>query len=404
MSNYQNEKLQKLLENAFQNIPYYKKTILELGMDYKTININNINTLPFLTKDIIKKNNNELLNPNISPLRIIPNSTSGSSGNKTVFYSDAHSELFRAGLNWRSKKWVDLDIGNKELRIWGARFDVIKTNNALIKLRSFFRNKDVLSSYKLTPEIIKNYISFINEYKPNQIHAYPSSIFEISKFMIDNNLQTFKPIVILTSGEQLYEWQREIIERAFGVNVYNFYGCREVGIIAMECKEKKGLHIQAENIILEVVNEKGENIYDEEGEIVVTDLSNYVFPFIRYKILDRGILTKEKCACGVNLPLLKAVNGRTFDLVKLSNGGSIGATFFTHLFREKPGIEDFRIHQKNINEILIEYIPENGEVDTDYFKTKIQKYSDNLLDIIFTRTDKFITPDSGKKQFIKSFV
>ena len=250
--------------------------------------------------------------------------------------------------------------------------------------------------------IIKSYINYINTFKPDQIHAYPSSLYEISKKIIEFKAQIYVPKAILTSGEQLYEWQRETIKLAFGTDVFTFYGCREVNIIAQECKMHEGLHIMAENIILEVVNEKGENVYDEEGEIVVTDLSNYVFPFIRYKILDRGILTKEKCSCGINLPLLKSIEGRTFDLLKLRNGSSIGATFFTHLFREKPGVDDFRIYQNSIDKILVEYISTSENLDINFFTSKILSHSEKLLDVEFKKVNQFNIPDSGKKQFIFS--
>ena len=208
----------------------------------------------------------------------------------------------------------------------------------------------------------------------------------------------------MTSGEQLYDWQKEIIQKAFSTDVYNFYGSREFSIIAHECKKHEGLHIMAENLIVEVVNKKGENVYDEEGELVITDLSNFAFPFIRYKILDRAILTKKKCSCGINLPLLKSVQGRTFDLIKLKNGSSIGATFFTHLFREKPGIDDFRIYQNDLLNILIEYISQETRLDLEFFKNKIFEHSDNLIKVDFKKVDEFNVPESGKKQFIFSKV
>ncbi len=193
---------------------------------------------------------------------------------------------------WRALKWLDLDFGDKELRIWGAMRDVKRSKTIINKIKHYFGNYSVLSSYKLNEQIIRNFIDYINTYKPDQIHAYPSSLHEISAYIIKNEIVVYKPKAILTSGEQLYDWQREKIKNAFQTDVFSFYGCREVGFIAQECKCHEGLHITAENIIVEVVNEKGENIYEEEGEIVVTDLSNYVFPFIRYKILDRGILTR----------------------------------------------------------------------------------------------------------------
>ncbi len=401
---FQNKRLQQLLKVCNTNITYYRELFIKNGIQVDSINVNNFNEIPLLTKEIIKAEKDNLLNKNIDPGRVRLNSTSGSSGNKTIFYSDVDSELIKAALVKRALTWLDINIGDKELRIWGAMHDVNKARTLINRMKNFASNYKVISSYKLNDEIIENYIALINKYKPDQIHAYPSSIYEISNKIIDKKFNVYSPKAILTSGEQLYEWQRDVIKKAFNADVFSFYGCREVNITAQECKTHEGLHIMAENIILEVVNEKGENVFDEEGEIVVTDLSNYVFPFIRYKNLDRGVLTREKCSCGRNLPLLKSISGRTFDLIKLKNGASVGATFFTHLFREKPGIDDFRIYQDEINKIKVEYISSDNNLDTSFFINQISQQSDNLLEIEFSKVDDFKTPDSGKKQFIFSKV
>ena len=402
LAEFQNKRLNKLLMDVGNNVPYYKSLFELNNIDPELITVDNINQIPFLTKNIIHENKDSLLNPKVDKKRIIENSTSGSSGKKTLFCSDASSFAVKAPLNWRSLEWVGIEPGDKELRIWGAMHDVKKGRQIYNQIKSWLNNYRIISSYKLNDKIIKEFVNYINNYKPDQIHAYPSSLYEFAKKIIQNEYKVYKPKAVITSGEQLYEWQRKKIFEAFGADVFSFYGCREVNITAQECPEHKGLHIMAENIILEVVNEKGENVFDEEGEIVVTDLSNYVFPFIRYKILDRGILTREKCSCGRTLPLLKAINGRTFDIIKLKNGTSIGATFFTHLFREKPGIDDFRVYQNNIDEITVEYITSNPILDINFFDNRIKEHSENLLEVKFNEVKQFNIPDSGKKQFIFS--
>ena len=401
---FQNQRLAKLIKATYNNVEYYKNLFMQNNIKPEDINVGSLNRIPFLTKKIIAENQDSLLSKNIEGWRIRANSTSGSSGKKTTFYSDSAADYFKNPLNWRAQNWLGLTFGNKELRIWGAMHEVNKHKRIVAKTKNFLSNKVIISSYKLNDQIIKEYIELLNSYKPDHIHAYPSSIYEISKHIIEDKYKVFKPSVIITSGEQLYEWQRDVIKMAFGVDVFSFYGCREVNIVAQECKQHEGLHIMAENILLEVVNEKGENVYDEEGEIVVTDLSNYVFPFIRYKILDRGVLTKKKCSCGRTLPLLKSIHGRTFDIIKLKNGSSIGATFFTHLFREKPGIDDFRVNQNGIDKILVEYITSDENLDISFFKNSIYKQSENQLEVEFKKVEQFNIPDSGKKQFIFSKV
>ena len=404
LSIFQNERLQLLLNEANRNVPYYKKIFAQLKIVPSDITVESIYKLPYLTKKIIKENSHELLNSNLPKSRLKENSTSGSSGSKTAFYSDVESDNYYAPLTWRSLNWLGIYFGDKELKIWGAMHDINKSREIINRVKNYLNNRQVISSYKMNDEIIDEYNALLNSFKPDQIHAYPSALYEYAKYILKKNFKVHTPKVILTSGEQLYDWQKKVIKEAFSSDVFNFYGCREFSIIAHECKSHEGLHIMAENLIVEVVNENGENIYDEEGELVITDLSNFAFPFIRYKILDRAILTKKKCSCAINLPLLKTINGRSFDLIKLKNDSSIGPTFFTHLFREKPGIDDFRIYQNDLHNILIEYISQEIEPDLDFFKNKIFEHSENLIKVEFKRVNEFNIPESGKRQFIFSKV
>lgn len=90
---------------------------------------------------------------------------------------------------------------------------------------------------------------------------------------------------IITSGETLYPWQREGIEEVFGKCLYDRYGCREFGNIAHQCEEQECYHVNMERFFLEIVDKNGEWVKEgERGELVVTDLDNYGYPFIRYKI------------------------------------------------------------------------------------------------------------------------
>lgn len=400
MEQKQMEQLKRICLYSKENTSYYN-LILE-KFDFNQFSLNSFQSIPFLTKDIIKTRFNELVAPGIPANHKRLDSTSGSSGKKTNFFKYLRNKELIA-LDWRGISWLGGHLDDMEIRIWGAHSDIPAYKNLHEKIRSYLKNNLILSGNILDYQKCTEYVNIINKKKPERLAGYPSTLSFMAQTILNNNLQVHSPLYAVTSGEMLYPWQRDLIQKAFGCKVYGFYGCREVGMIAQQCSKQQGFHISVENIFLEVIDENGKPVFDTEGEIVVTDLNNLAFPLIRYKIGDRGILSSTKCECGISLPVLKEITGRTFDLVKTSDGAVVGPTFFTLLFRQKPGIFDFRIHQKFSAQITVFYISDlEHKPDLDYYKKEITKNTNGLLAADFVEVDSFPPVPSGKIQFIKS--
>ena len=148
----------------------------------------------------------------------------------------------------------------------------------------------------------------------------------------------------------MFPFQREKIENIFKAKVFNRYGCREFGNIATECEMHNGLHINSDRFIIEIVDEKGNKCENGTlGEILVTDLDNFVFPFIRYKIGDLAIMSETACTCRRNLPLLEKVEGRVFEMIQGPNGNVVAGTFWTLLRNKVEGFSKFQIIQNKID-------------------------------------------------------
>ena len=152
-----------------------------------------------------------------------------------------------------------------------------------------------------------------------------------------------------------------------------------------------------ERSIMEFIRD-GENVSGERGEIVLTDLHNYSFPFIRYKVEDVGILSDEKCSCGRGLPLIREILGRTRDFVVTPSGKLIHGGFFSHIFWEKiEGVIQFQVIQEKVDELLIKIIP-----NSDFTDESIQKIGDIIrlrmgnVNVKVVLTDKIPIPESGK--------
>lgn len=395
----QEKKFGTLINHAKNNVPYYKKKLENItGLD-------DLSKIEFLTKDKIRNYNAEIKAKNINSNRFYTNATSGSTGESLYFYTDAE-DFYRKAVIIRGDDWAGLKYGEKALYLWGAERDIDKNKSFYKKLKDNFivKNK-TLSTYHMADKDLYEYMEIYNKYKPSIIVSYPTPLFRFAQFIEQYNINIWKPKGIITSAETLFPFQREKIEKVFDTKVFNRYGCREVGHIASECEIHKGLHINSDRFILEIINQNGEKCEPGElGEIVITDLNNFVFPFIRYKIGDLGVLSDRICKCGRNLPLLEKVEGRIFDLIVGTNGNAVGGTFWTLLKYDLKGWGKFQIVQEKLNYIEI-FLENNDEIESS-LKQKLtrivkEKLGDEMI-IKINIVDNIPQTQTGKHRWIIS--
>ncbi|MDZ7859584.1 MAG: AMP-binding protein [Candidatus Krumholzibacteriota bacterium] len=403
LENLQEDKFLALIKHAKSNVPYYRENLEGIKIE----SLEDIASIPFLTKKVILRNKNQLKAQNYTSDRFHTDSTGGSTGEKLQFYSDKNE--IRAVFLMRGNKWAGWKVGEKQAQLWGAHYDISKAGGLYRKLQSslIHRNK-MMSSYDMTKEDMFDYCKIINKHKPRIITGYASALYLFSEFIQNNDLKIHKPAGIISSAETLHNHQREKIETVFGCKVLNRYGCREVGNIAQECEEQSGLHINIEHVIVEIVDENGKPCKPgQTGEIVITELDNYAFPFIRYKIGDLGVLSDRNCDCGRRLPMLENVKGRIFDIIVGTNGNHLTGTFWTILLREYvQGINKFQVIQEEYGKLLLRLIVTNQYNEKGKAKL-IKKIKENCgedMNIDIELVDKIPLTESGKHRFIISKV
>jgi phenylacetate-CoA ligase len=210
--------------------------------------------------------------------------------------------------------------------------------------------------------------------------------------------------VVFVTSERLYEHQRKSIETAFGAPVANGYGGRDAGFIAHQCP-MGGMHITAEDIVVEIVGDSGEVLpQGEKGEIVVTHLRTGDFPFVRYRTGDVGSLTDQVCTCGRGLPLLAEIEGRSTDFVKAADGTVLHGLALIYVLREIPEVAEFKIIQETITNITVQLV--TALSDTAQLESTItQQFRRRLgdsLQVKFVYFDKIEREASGKFRYVVS--
>ncbi len=303
--------------------------------------------------------------------------------------------------------WTGYDYGKKTVFIWGAavvRQPFFKKTKH--DLDEWLKGRKIYNTFYFNSETMAKYLNQINRYKPQYIVAYVTPLYNFARFIKENKKEIEKPVAIITAAEKLFDTQRKLLEEVFQCPVFETYGCREVTSIAGECKEHNGMHINMETIYLEIVRGYEEAQVGQSGEIVITDLSNYAMPFIRYKNEDIGSLSDRQCQCGRGLSLLEKVEGRVLDTIKTEDGRLIPGEFFIYWFMRFDGIERFQIVQEDLYHLHIKIVQHKKFPleRLEYLKKVICDIMGNKINIHFDLVEEIPLTQSGKFRVVISKV
>ncbi len=400
------DRLRELLTHAQHHVPYYKKLFSEISFDPGLINsLADLSRLPLLTKSKIRTHLEQLKADNAQCLARF--NTGGSSGEPLIFYIGKKRVSHDVAAKWRATRWWDVDIGDREIVLWGSPIEL----NAQSRTRSF-RDKllrtRLLPAFEMSEQKLDGFLKEICAIRPKMLFGYPSSLAHLARYAQSKNsrMNDLGIKVAFVTSERLYNDQREQIEMIFGCRVANGYGGRDAGFIAHECPAG-GMHITAEDIIVEIVDEQGMPLpLGVSGEVVVTHLATGDFPFIRYRTGDVAILDDKACSCGRGLPLIKEIQGRTTDFIIASDGTVMHGLALIYVVRDLPGVQQFKIIQENIHATRILLVTDSSFKDSRIAEIKsdvMRRLGDDV------RVDVEIVPyiakeASGKYRYVISHV
>lgn len=368
LASYTRSSRKRLLDHALKNVPWYRDILATMPDTSRLSGDEDLwRLIPTVDRDVIAPCESAFISDGWVDMKW--NDTSGSTGRKFRFLKDPFQRLWAQASTAFVRREITGRLSPRELTVWGAPRDSMAGGGFLSRLKLRFTGKQIVIAYQLDDRRIHGILEKVASFRPALLSGYPNIISLLCE--CDPKGILSKPAAILTAGEWLRSDLRHRIETHTGKRVFDFYGCRELGSIAYECREHKGLHILSPLVHVELLREDGSPCSPgETGELVVTSLVRRSMPLIRYRIGDMGVLGGETCGCGSSFPLLSQVCGRTMDSVTLSDGRKIAGYFWTHLAREVEGISQFRIVQNT--QITMEVVPEAG-ADPDAVRRALQK-------------------------------
>jgi len=398
--------LKRLLVDVERHVPYYKQLFAEVNFipaDFGSLE--DLQRIPLLTKSRIRENIERLKADNAKGLSRF--NTGGSSGEPLIFFISNERISHDVAAKWRATRWWGVDIGDREIVIWGSPIE-LGAQDYLRQFRDKLLRTRLFSAFEMSNQQVEKYITEIQAIRPRMLFGYPSSLAHIATYAEQHriNMSGLGVKVAFVTSERLYDYQYSLIERVFSCNVANGYGGRDAGFIAHQCPDG-GMHITAEDLVVEILDRNGYPVpKGTSGEIVVTHLATRDFPFIRYRTGDIGVLDTDSCRCGRGLPLLKEIQGRSTDFIVATNGTVLHGLALIYILRDIPIVREFRIIQESIYLIrilvvLVDDIPPSVVKEiTNSFQARLGQD----VEIILERVGSITAEKSGKYRYVISKV
>jgi phenylacetate-CoA ligase len=355
--------LSRVLQHAYQCVPYYREVFQNLGCEGKDLaDPERFYMIPFLTKEIIRREGERLASADLSRRRWYYNTSGGSTGEPVRFIQDIDFSNWDQAGKVLFDEWTGYRVGMPKAIIWGSERDIFSGRNAWwTRFKRWLKGEIWLNSFRMTESQMHDYISTINHKAPVLILAYVESAYELARFAKREKLTLWSPRAVMVSAGTLYPHMRRLIEEVFRAPVFNRYGSREVSDIACECDAHTGLHVAPTNYI-EIIREDGSLASPGEvGEVVVTSLVNYAMPIIRYRIGDVAVWAERRCKCGRVWPLLKEIKGRVTDTFITMSGDLVHGEYFAHLLYFKDWIRRFQFIQEDYDYVRLLIVPTSDD-------------------------------------------
>ena len=301
----QSELLVQTVERVYQNVPYYRKKMDEAGVKPEHIHgLEDLHLLPFLTKDDLREAYpyGLMARPLEDCVRI--QSTSGTTGRRVVaFYTQNDVDMWE-------------NCCARALAAAGAtKSDVVQVCYGY----GLFTGGPGLhgGSHKLGSLTLPmssgntdRQIQFMTDLGATVLCCTPSYAAYLAETILERGLRNkIKLKAGIFGAEAWTEEMRHDIEEKLGIKAYDIYGLTEISGpgVAFECSEQKGMHINEDNFIAEIIDPRtGEVLPDgEKGELVFTSITKEAFPLIRYRTKD---ITRKPMGRSDDMLIVKGVN------------------------------------------------------------------------------------------------
>ncbi len=286
--------------------------------------------------------------------QVIEYHTSGSTGRPLSGVETELSHFFFGALNLREHLWQQRDFGGRFAAIrtsvmadtvpgWGRAIEAVFTTGPAVTLPIH------------TP--IAQQLDWLVDQNPDYLLTHPSNLRGLLLEARARGVRLARLRGLGSFGEQLPDDLRGLCQDVWGLPLADIYSCEEAGYIALQCPQvPEHYHVQAENLLVEVLDEVGRPCPPGvTGQVVLTTLHNFAMPLVRYAIGDYAQVGPP-CPCGRGLPVLRRIHGRARNLLRLPDGSQHWPSFPAQDWLAIAPVRQFRLRQMALERIEVELV------------------------------------------------
>jgi phenylacetate-CoA ligase len=397
------ERVRRLIAYAVAHVPYYRDLFKRERLDPREIQgVADLPKIPVLTRELLQDHFDDLKSDEIDRHRPYLGSSGGSTGKRRRFWLSQRSRDLEYAAVRRHYDAAGYRTGDRCAALYfpieGAMADRLFWDDWRVRMRSF--NTRLLNGGYFR-QIVEAAVSF----RAEVLWAYPSHLEFLVRYIEETGDDRFRPRVVITNAEVLYEHQRDHARRVLGCDVFDWYGLVEHVAAAAEC-ENHGYHIPEEIVAVEILANGREAPAGEVGEIIGTCLENYAQPLIRYRTGDFAVRRHDRCTCGRSHAMLREIGGRTQDIISTPDGG--WRAFRHGLFGIElvPGLKTVQLEQLEVRRFIVRAVAPDGlsEAARDQLARRVVDAIGFEAAVEIVMVDDIPRTERGKRRLVVSRV
>jgi phenylacetate-CoA ligase len=393
---YQLARINELLEWAAKRVPYYADAYGKgREIPRRIESLSDLATLPLTSKPEVRAAGEAMLARSI---RLFPGRTSGSTGSPLQLRYDLRQRVWSRATEKLLRLRAGMGLRDRVAVIWGRRLAPRTRTRPPFWMVNLPDRELWLSAFHLSPSTARHYLERISQFGAVALETYPTVAYVLAlqarRLNFPLRLRT-----VMTTTETLFQFQREVIEETFQAEVYDYYGCAERVVFAMECGRHDGLHLVEGFGYVEPTPARDGDV---PAGIVATGLTNLGMPLFRYRVPDDTHVIEEPCPCGLTSRRLAPVRSKCEDMLVTPDGRFVSPAILTHPFKPLRGVLRSQIIQETLSSVIVR-LEATEEFDAVQERSLLEALRERMGDsvtITLRREERIEHEASGKFRWV----
>ncbi|RPI91104.1 MAG: phenylacetate--CoA ligase family protein [Planctomycetaceae bacterium] len=400
----QRARLQQVFDHARRHIPWWRNR-LDAAPQIVEDPREALAGVPVLTRTEIQNHLEEMRWPD-PPVKLIKHISGGTTDDNLEFYCGRERQTWNRAVRYRALERLGVRPGDPELHLWPhfpADSTTQRFKDLVREVRDWVTNDTVLDLRPFSDRQFERAIGRLSRYQRTVLFAYPSWVLRLADYWKRRQSSPVPGLgCVYCTGEVLHDSHRNVITRILGVPVYEEYGSQETGSIANEDSDH-AFRLNTEHVLVEILRAGKPAAPGELGEIVVTNLTAVLMPFIRYATGDVARQPADP-SFPVNdglLPLFPRVEGRTSDLLLSTDGRLLPSRPLVDDLVTEARLEWFHLHQTSSSRVELHLLTSSSD-RRPVAETILRSHLGAALEIEVCEGTAFTPLRSGKHRFVCS--